>query len=231
MLKAKKIISLIPARGGSQGIKKKNLFSFNKKPLLYYTVSSSLECHKIDRTILSTDDPEIALYAEKLGAEVIKRPKKLASNSAKLEPVIKHTLEYLKRKENYIPDIIILLQNTSPLRNSKHIDEALKKLFRNNYDSLLSGYKSHQFFWKKNRNGVRPVNYDPRKRPNRQNMKNQFIENGAIYITKTSSFFKSKCRISGKIGIYEMPKEQSIDIDTNLDLYLAEKSIKFKNES
>lgn len=229
--KKRKIISIIPVRGGSQGIKKKNLVSLNKKPLLYHTVSSSLECFKIDRTFVTTDDTEIGLYAKKLGAELIKRPKRLANHSAKIEPTIIHTLEFLKNKENYLPDIIVLLQNTSPLRTSKHIDNALKMFFKNNYDSLLSGYKSHQFFWKKNGRMIHPMNYNPLNRPNRQNIKNQFIENGAIYITKTRSFFKSKCRISGKIGLYEMSKESSIDIDTFLDLYLAEKIINFKNEN
>lgn len=230
-IKKKKIIAIIPARGGSQGIKKKNLARLGKKPLLYYTVFSSLNCSKIDRTIVSTDNAEIEIYAKSLGVEVIKRPQRLANHFAKIEPTISHTLEFLKKKEKYFPDIIILLQNTSPLRTSKHIEESLKMFFENNYDSLLSGYISHQFFWKKNGKVVHPVNYSPLNRPNRQDMKNQFIENGSIYITKATSFSKSKCRISGKIGLYEMPKEQSIDIDTNLDLYLAEKIIKFTNEN
>jgi len=227
----KKIISIIPARGGSQGIKKKNLILFKKKPLLYYTIFSSLNCSKINRTIVTTDDIEIENYAKKIGAETIKRPSRLANHSAKIEPTISHTLKHLKNMEKYVPDIIVLLQNTSPLRTSKNIEESLEIFFENNYDSLLSGYKSHQFFWKKNGKLVHPINYEPLNRPNRQNMKNQFIENGAIYITKTKSFFKSKCRISGKIGLYEMPRESSIDIDTFLDLYLAEKIINFENES
>ena len=86
---------------------------------------------------------------------------------------------------------------------------------------MLSGYISHNFVWKIKNERVIPVNYNPKKRPNRQEFNNQFIENGAIYITKYSSFKKSKCRISGKIGFFEMGKELSIDIDTKSDLLQA----------
>lgn len=213
-----KIISIIPARGGSKGINLKNLRKISKKPLLDYTVNSSLKSKFIDRTFVSSEHPDIINRAKKLNAEIIIRPKKFSTNSASIESVIQHCLDHLKKYENYVPDIIILLQNTSPLRNTEHIDEAIKKFLKMKYDSLLSGFSSHYFLWKKVNGYIIPENYNPKKRLNRQKFKNQFIENGAIYITNFSSFQKSKCRISGKIGIYEMPEEYSIDIDTNQDL-------------
>jgi len=197
--------------------------------LLFYSIFSSLNSKKIERTIVSTDNDDIAKYAKKLGSEVIKRPKKLASHSAQIEPTIKYTLDYLKKTEDYVPQVIVLLQNTSPLRNSPHIDKALKLFFDNNYDSVLSGYLSNRFFWEKIDNKVYPKNYDPTKRPNRQDMKTQFIENGAIYITKISEFNSSQCRVSGKIGLYQMPEELSIEIDSRFDLFLAEKIMELKN--
>ena len=217
-----KTISIIPARGGSRGIKRKNLRIISKKPLLYYTVTASLNARKVDRTFVTTEDKEIALHAKKLGAEVIKRPKSLASNTAQLEPVMFHVLKTLYKKERYIPDVLILLQNTSPLRNSNHIDKALNFFFRNNYDSLLSGYASHISLWEKKNNQVYPLNYNPKKRPRRQEMSNQFTENGAIYITTFKAFKKSKCRISGKIGMFVMSQKSSLEIDNEFELDLAQ---------
>ena len=119
------ILSIIPARGGSKGIPLKNIIKINKKPLLYYTINASLKSKLVTRTIVSTDHEKISKIAKSLGAEVIKRPKKLANDHIALEPSISQILDHLKKTENYKPDIILILQNTSPLRNSKHVDEAL----------------------------------------------------------------------------------------------------------
>lgn len=221
------ILGIIPARGGSKGIPMKNLVKLNKKPLLSYSLHSSLSSKYISKTVVTTDNESIAKYSKKFkNVEIIIRPKKLANDNSQIEPVILHTLEYLKKNSNYVPEIIILLQNTSPLRTFTHIDGALKVFFKNNYDSLLSVYSSHKFLWKKQRKNFLPVNYDPRKRPNRQDIEDQFFENGSIYITKYDSFIKSKCRISGKIGIYKMPESESIEIDSPFDLLQAQLILK-----
>ena len=128
------ILSIIPARGGSKGIPLKNIIKINKKPLLYYTINASLKSKLVTRTIVSTDHEKISKIAKSLGAEVIKRPKKLANDHIALEPSISQILDHLKKTENYKPDIILILQNTSPLRNSKHVDEALTLLKKRNYD-------------------------------------------------------------------------------------------------
>lgn len=225
-----KIISIIPARGGSKGIPMKNLVSLKKKPLLYYTVSASLNSSLVNRTIVSTDNDKIANEARRIGAEVIKRPKILSNSKVAIEPTIKHALEFLKKEENYIPDVVVLLQNTSPLRTSVHIDNALKLFNKYKYDSVLSGFISHYLLWNLQNKRAIPINYNPLKRLNRQQMKNQFIENGAIYITKYFAFEKSNCRISGNIGFYEMPEEMSIQIDTRYDLLCAEQVMKKSGE-
>jgi CMP-N,N'-diacetyllegionaminic acid synthase len=215
------IISIIPARGGSKEIPFKNIVKINGKPLLYYTVKASLNSSLVTRTIVSTDNEEIEKIARKMNAEVIKRPKIISNDSSQLEPVISHVLKFLKRKENYSPDIIVLLQNTSPLRNSIHVQEAIKLLLAKKYDSVLSGFRSHRFIWKSKGKTVFPINYDPKKRPRRQEMAKEFIENGAIYITKTKCFNKSNCRISGKIGLYEISENLSLEIDSKFDLELV----------
>lgn len=217
------IIAIIPARGGSKGIPLKNLKLLNGIPLIDYSVNSSIQSKFITKTVVSSDHPKILKRAEKLCAEIIKRPKKLSTDSSKLEPVIEHCLNYLKLKENYVPDIIILLQNTSPLRNKNHIDDALRIFLKSKYDSMLSGYISHNFIWKIKNHTASPINYNPKQRPNRQQFSDQFIENGAIYITTYDAFKKSHCRISGKIGFFEMDKELSIDIDTKFDFKKSQK--------
>jgi N-acylneuraminate cytidylyltransferase len=213
------ILSIIPARGGSKGISLKNIVLINRKPLLYYTVNASLKSKLVTRTIVSTDHQGISNIAKGLGSEVIKRPKKLANDHIALEPSISYTLDHLKKTENYKPDIILILQNTSPLRNYKHIDEALTLLKKRNYDSVLSGFSYYTFLWKKSKNStVKPLNYDPRKRPNHQKMDEQLYENGALFATTYDAFKKSGCRISGRIGFYKMPIELSYNIDTFDDL-------------
>ena len=175
-----KILSIIPARGGSKGIPLKNLALIDGLTLLEYSINSSHDSKLINKTVVSTDNNLIAKEAKRLNAEVITRPKKISNDSAKLEPTIKHTLDYLKKQKSYVPDLIVLLQNTSPLRTGKHIDEAIKILQKGKYDSVFSGYFTKSLFWEKTRSSIFPKNYDPENRPRRQNMKNQIIENGAI---------------------------------------------------
>ena len=220
------IMAIIPARGGSKGIPLKNLKLLNGKPLIEYSINASRKSKFITRTIVSSDHPKILKTSEKLGAGIIKRPNNLSNDSSQLEPVIEHCLNHLKQKENYVPDIIILLQNTSPLRTKKHIDDALSDFLDSKFDSMMSCCSSHSFLWTLKNNMLNPVNYNPNNRPNRQQMNDQFIENGAIYMTKYSAFKKSHCRISGKIGLFKMTQKTSIDIDTKFDIFEANKMIK-----
>ena len=226
--KKMRILSIIPVRGGSKAIPMKNLVLLNKKPLLYYTVTASLKSSFINRTVISTDHEDIGKYARKIGAEVIMRPSKLAGDKTQTEPVMLHVIEYLKKKKNYIPDFIVLLQNTSPFRNAKHIDEAFKLFFKKKYDSLLSGFSSDELIWMKKNHQFYPLNYNLDNRPQRQKINPFYLENGAIYITKLKNFKKTHCRISGKMGFYTMPKELSIEIDNKSDLKMARKIFKNK---
>jgi CMP-N,N'-diacetyllegionaminic acid synthase len=226
-----KILSIIPARGGSKSVPRKNLILLNKKPLLDFSITASINSKLISKTVLSTDDDEIKDYGKKFSINIIRRPKNLATDDAPLDTTITHVLDFLKETENFIPDVIVLLQNTSPLRTSNHIDEALELFFKKNYDSLLSVYSSHKFIWHQLDDEVTPVNYDPMHRPNRQDFTNEFIENGAIYITKYDSFQKTHCRISGKIGYYLMPENLSFEIDSKYDIFLAEQQLNNREDN
>ena len=225
-----KILAIILARGDSKGIPGKNLISINGKPLLYYTVSACLNSTLVNRVVVSTNDEEISRVAKQIGAEVVKRPKKLSGDSAPVDPALEHVLDYLKNKEKYTPDIIILAQNTSPLRTSQHIDEALNLLTKKNYDSVLSGYPYHIFAWDKmNQLTVQPHEHDPSTRLTRQETHEQILENGALYATTIAAFKKSHCRVSGKTGFYSMPMELSYNIDHTDDLRKTEKILQAQN--
>jgi len=219
-----KILAVIPARKGSKGLRSKNLTLLNGYPLIHYTTKACVNSKLVDKTVVSTDSDRIAAIAKNLGAQVINRPKQLSHGKAPLEPVIQHVLDNLKNKKKYSPDIIVLLQNTSPLRDSKDIDGVLSVLIKGKYDSALSGFPYHTFVWNVEKDSsIIPHSYDPQNRLRRQETIEQILENGAIYATTKKAFQKSQCRISGKIGFYPMPMELSYNIDNIDDLHNAER--------
>ena len=219
------VVAIIPARGGSTGLSRKNIRLLAGKPLVAYSIEAALKSRYINKVVVSTDDEEIAGISRRYGAEVIERPKELAKDITPTEPVIEHTLECLKEDEGYKCDIIILLQPTSPIRNIKHIDEALDLFLNKCYDSLLSVCPSSVFLWRTGETGAYPINYDYKSRPRRQDKEIEYRENGAIYITTYNNFMKSHSRLGGMIGIYIMSEEYSIYIDTAFDFWLCEKLI------
>jgi CMP-N,N'-diacetyllegionaminic acid synthase len=217
-----KVIAIIPARGGSKGVLRKNVKQLAGKPLIVHTIEAALQSGVIDRVIVSTEDSEIAATAREYGAEIINRPAALAADEAPTEPALLHVVKYLEEIENYKADIIILLQATSPMRKGIHIKEALNQFLENGCDSLLSVCPSHTFLWKMNKDGANSINYDFRNRPRRQDAEPHYRENGAIYITTYKVLFEENNRLGGKIGLYEMKEEESLEIDSTFDFWLCE---------
>ncbi|MBI2288033.1 MAG: acylneuraminate cytidylyltransferase family protein, partial [Chloroflexi bacterium] len=120
-----KSIAIIPARGGSKRIPRKNLLLLGGKPLLAYSIEHARQARRVDRTMVSTDDDEIAAVARQYGAEVVKRPPELSTDTATSEDALLHVLGYLEGKEHFTPDIVVFLQCTSPLRKPDDIDNAI----------------------------------------------------------------------------------------------------------
>ena len=219
------IIALIPARGGSKGIPKKNIKLFNGEPLVNHSIKYAKNCNLIDEIYVSTDDEEISLISLKAGASVIKRPINISGDNATTESAIKHTLKSLSKK----PDIIVLLQPTSPYRPKGSLQEALDKFIDNDYDSLLSISPTHRFIWSIDKKNNLKASYDFLKRPRRQDLKTSeinFIENGSLYIFKYESFLLSENRLGGKIGYVEFDEEFSHEIDTYYDFKFLEGLVK-----
>jgi len=217
----KKFISLIPARGGSKGIPKKNIKKLYNKPLIAYSIEQSLNSKIICETYVSTEDNSIKEISSQYGAKVIERPFVLATDTASTESVMIHAAEYL----NYDFDYMVLLQPTSPLRFSWQIDEAIELLLDNSADSLLSVCENNSFLW--DPRGY-PINYDFKNRPRRQDKIWELRENGSIYITKKEILLKEKNRLGGKIVFYKMPEWMSFEIDNFFDFQLIEWIIKTK---
>lgn len=226
-----KIVAIIPARGGSKGIPRKNIKSLAQKPLIAYSIEAAQKSKYIDRTILSTEDNEIEKVAKQFGAEVFKRPEELAQDITKTAPVLLNVVEELE-KQNYHPDIVILLQPTSPLRTTKQIDAVVEKLLNSDNDSVFTGFWFSQAMplWQKDDDGNFKSLYNYHLRPRRQEESlrgNIFCEDGSIYAIKIDAFKKHKDFIGENPYIFET--KQQIDIDTVQDFENVEKIILNRN--
>lgn len=204
-----KVVSIIPARGGSKGIHKKNIIDLNGHPLIYYTISASLKSG-IEETWISTEDEQIKEVAIQCGAQVIDRPIELATDDASSEGVILHFAD------NIDFDVLCFIQATSPLLNNKDLNQGISLMSSGKYDSVFSvTITSDILTWTKD---MTPMNYDPLNRGRRQTREDWYIENGAFYMTTKESLLKSKCRISGKIGFVQLPYWRSFQVDDYDDL-------------
>ena len=214
-----KTVSLIPARGGSKRVPRKNIKKLNGKPLIDYAITASLNS-KVDETWVSTEDKEIKKVAIDCGAKVIDRPVELASDTASTESVMLHFAE----KVDF--DIIVLIEPTYPLIQTKDINNSLDKFITSKVDSLLTLENKKFFLWKLiDEHITKPINFDPNNRPRYQDFEGIYVEEGGIFITTKKNLLKTKCRINGRIGYYILD-HPSIDIDTEIDFKIAEMLLK-----
>lgn len=214
-------MAVIPARGGSVGIPRKNLVMVSGRPLLAHTVAHARAASSVDRVFVSTDDEEIASVAEVEGAEVIRRPESISGHDAASEEALAHVLNVLGEDERYEPELVALLQCTSPIRKPGDVDAAIAALRREDADSLLSVVRSHRFLWRVVDGFAESVNYDFRLRPRRQDRR-EFAENGSIYVMKPWVLREHKNRLGGRIALYEMDYWTQFDIDEPGDIALCD---------
>ena len=213
------VLAIIPARGGSKRVPRKNVKLLAGKPLVAYSIETGIQSKYITRVVVSTEDKEIASVAKDFGAEVVIRPDELAIDTAKTAPVMMHVVEELE-KEGYKPDIVVLLQPTTPLRKLAMVDSAIEKLMNCDNDSIFSAFFLMRTmpFWKKTSSGEMQCLYDYHLRPRSQEPElNEEIysEDGAFYAIKMDAFKRIKDFIGENPCIYQV--EQHIDIDTNQD--------------
>lgn len=218
-----KFIAIIPARGGSKGIPRKNIKLLGGKPLIAYSIEAALKS-KIDKVIVSTEDEEIAEISRRYGAEVINRPKELARDDSTRMDVVFHALDDLKPK-NYNPDIVVLLQPTSPLRRAEDVDNAIKLFLNSNCGSVVSVCEMEPPpYWSfVIEEGYLKSLFDERYlRMRRQDLARAYIPNGAIFISRVQTLYKYREFYCNYNIPYFMPIERSVDIDNEIDFMLAE---------
>jgi len=217
-------LALIPLRGGSKSIPQKNIKTIAGKPLCAWVLEAARKANIFDQIVVSTDSDEIAGVVTSLdqGIEILKRPAHLATDQASTESVMLHAAEY------YSFESITTIQATSPLVRADDFIEAHHKFNNEGYDSLLSAVRMKKFFW--NADGT-AVNYNPAHRPRRQEFQGTLMENGAFYITSRDILEQYKCRLGGRIGIYEMPAESATELDEPADWLIVEALLNKKKES
>lgn len=221
-------IAFIPVRGGSKSIPLKNIKILSGKPLVYWTTKAANDAKCIDKVIVATDSIEIKKTVEEFNlekVEIYNRDKENAQDTSSTESVM---LEYIKNTDLQLNDKFFLVQATSPLLKTEHIDEMYQKYLNDNADSGLSCVRTKRFFWSED---GKALNYDYTNRPRRQDFNGLMMENGACYINSVENIQRDKNRLSGKISIYEMPEYTSFEIDEPDDFLIIEKLMeRYKND-
>ena len=220
-------IAFIPVRGGSKSIPLKNIKEINGKPLVYWTLRAANNAKCIDKVVIATDSGKIKEVVSGFGfekLEIFDRNSENASDTASTESVM---VEYLTRSNLNDGDNFFLIQATSPLLKSEHIERMYEKYLSGGADSIFSAVVEKQFKWFIKPDGsVNPVNYDYRNRPRRQEFEGLAAETGACYINSVANILRDKCRLSGKITFYELPAYTSYELDEEADWIIVEQLLK-----
>lgn len=226
------ILSVVPARGNSKSVYRKNIAPLAGKPLIQWTIEAAARSVFKPRIIVSTEDPEIAEIAEKAGAEVpFTRPEELSRDNTPGDAPLVHAVEWLQLHEGYSPDYLLYLQPTSPLRTSEDIDQAVRLALDNAADNVISvtPVKNHPYYTIKLDEKGKVANflgYDldeiDKQYPTRQSLPPAYCWNGSIYLSKTSAFMKTRSFSNPTPLALIIPESRAVDIDTPSDLRLAE---------
>lgn len=221
--KKENIVAIIIARGGSKSIPRKNVLPLHGKPLIAWPITLAKSVKEINRVIVSTDNNEIMKVAQKYGAEILfKRPAKLAQDETPTLPVLQHCIKYLEKKENYKPDIVLLLYPTAPFLKKERVEQALNMFKKTNCGSVISVTKDLGHFWKEKENSYERLY--PKKLANRQYYKPLYREDGAIYFSRRNILMKKNKLVDDKnVQFIIMDKDENIDIDYPEDFKKAQK--------
>ncbi len=226
MFDGKRILAIIPARGGSKGLPGKNIRPLGEKPLICWSIEAANQSQYIDSVTVNTDSPEIADISQKVGARIpFLRPETLATDTASSHDVIIHTIDWYERHGEYY-DLLLLLQPTSPLRTSRDIDQAIELFFQQETQAIVSVCLCDHHPWWTNslpddsnmRDFLRPEVL----KTNRQGLPPHYRLNGAIYLADIDFLRSNGSFFGAKTFALKMAKEHSIDIDDIIDFQLAE---------
>lgn len=215
----RRVLGVIPARGGSKGVLRKNIRLVDDRPLIAYTIDAARQSRLLTDYLVSTDDAEIADVARREGARVLMRPPELAADDTPMTPVIKHAMA----GEHY--DYVVILQPTTPLRTADDIDTALQILFETRADTVVSVYLVDDHhpsrMYKLIDNRLIPYDKEPANRL-RQSLPPVYHRNGAVYASRAAVILEQNSTIGANLRPYIMPRALSINIDDELDLAFAD---------
>jgi N-acylneuraminate cytidylyltransferase len=215
------VVAIIPARGGSKGVVRKNLRRVGGVPLVARAVDAATRCASIDRVVVSTDDADIAAVAAEWGAEVVVRPAELAGDAASSESALLHALDVLEERKVDV-GVIAFLQATSPFIDVPALDEAVQLVRSRRRDSVFSAIETYGFLWARTAAcAAEAVGHDADVRPRRQDREPHFLETGAFYVFRAAGFRAIRHRFFGSVGIVEVPERTAIEIDTEGELEIA----------
>lgn len=227
-MKQDRILGIIPARGGSKGLPHKNIRLLSGKPLIAHTIKAALATKRLEKVVVSTDDPKIARIARQFGAEVpFLRARNLAKDDTPMIDVVKDCVNFLEKKQGFRPAVIVLLQPTSPFREFRHIDSAIKLLLDSRADSVVSLCEcragEHPYWMKRiEKNKVTPFMNVEKEFTRRQDLPKAYRLNGAIYVTRYEVLMLQNKVLGEDTRPYIMDARDSIDIDNLFDLEIAD---------
>ena len=220
------IIGVIPARGGSKGLPRKNIAPVNGKPLIAYTIEAALASSSLGHVFVSTEDAEIAAVAREYGAEVLPRPAELATDDTPSLAVLQHGVTFLETERGMAPELVVLLQPTSPCRTAEDIDGCVRLSRQHGNDPVVSACETeHSPFWSFTIDNERIVPLFPEGQAvtRRQQSPKTYRLNGAVYVWSRDAIMKgNRGPLDENVRPFIMPPERSIDIDSRLDIELAE---------
>lgn len=222
---AMRILAVIPARGGSKGIPRKNVRLMNGKPLIAYAIANARASRYVTDVFVTTDSTEIADVAKSYGARIIERGDRLSSDLVTLDPVVYHAKKQAEKQCDCVFDYVVTMQPTSPLLRVETLDAAIEYTIQNTYDTVISVVNKPHLSWERDKEGViRPLYIE---RKNRQELPPQYMETGAFVVTRDSCV-KENTRIGEKMSVFEVDERESIDIDTVGDWILSESLMRRK---
>ena len=215
------VVAIIPARGGSTGVPRKNVLPVGGVPLVARAVAAARAAERVDEVVVTTDDDEIARVAAEAGATIVRRPAELAGATASSESALLHALDDLERRG--IPaSTIVFLQATSPFIDPAGIDEAVDLVTSGEVDCAFSAYETYGFLWGRGEGAqAHAINHDAAHRPRRQDRSPHYLETGAFYAFDAAGFRRAGHRFFGRIGIVEVPERSAIEIDEPAQLAVA----------
>ncbi|MEG1256983.1 UDP-2,4-diacetamido-2,4,6-trideoxy-beta-L-altropyranose hydrolase [Clostridium sp.] len=218
------ILAVIPARGGSKGIPRKNVRLMNSKPLISYSIENAKSCNLITDIVVTTDDEEIIGIAKLNNIDFIQREAELAGDKVTLDPVVYDAVIKMEQLKNIKYDIVVTLQATSPLLKGETLNKAIQSFLESEKDTYISAVNKPHLSWSKNESGYFP-NYA--QRLNRQQLPPNYTETGAFFITKRK-FIMINSRMGQVVSVFEVPEDESVDIDSTSDWIICENALKKK---